>query len=57
MAEKCSSPGSSSTVILFAYLDFKSIKMTLEGNSLIDLELAEEKRGYGWAVGFHDISG
>ena len=44
------------TVILFAYLDLKSIEMALEGNRLVDFEFAEEKRGYGGGVGFHAVS-
>jgi len=44
------------TVVLFAYLHLKPIKMALEGDSLIDIKLAEEKRGYAGALCIHDVS-
>ncbi len=43
-------------VVLFADLYLKSIKVALEGNGLIDFKLAEKKRGYVRAIGFHDLS-
>jgi hypothetical protein len=43
-------------VVFFAYLYFQTVKVALEGDGLIDFELAEEERGYAGAIGFHDIS-
>jgi hypothetical protein len=43
-------------VVLFADLYLQAIKVALEGNGLVDFKLAEKKRGYVRAIGFHELS-